>query len=180
MSEQIAVLFTAKSVERILREGGTSAWRLDRSHARRCAYAVCTRNAGARWVEGKEEHRSAFLVGKIGDVVPCKPTPENHEAPDNRFLITFSEYALVDMPDVWAGGRNPVKYESAEALGIDFSSLKWERMPEPDNLTAPSPQAPHPVTVRSMDRPLTMAEAKKGLALTFNVPTEAIEITIRG
>jgi hypothetical protein len=27
---------------------------------------------------------------------------------------------------------------------------------------------------------LTMAEAKKGLALTFNVPPEAIEITIRG
>jgi len=27
---------------------------------------------------------------------------------------------------------------------------------------------------------LTMAEAKKGLALAFNVPPEAIEITIRG
>jgi len=28
--------------------------------------------------------------------------------------------------------------------------------------------------------PLTMAEAKTGLALTFGVPPEAIEITIRG
>jgi len=28
--------------------------------------------------------------------------------------------------------------------------------------------------------PLTMAEAKKGLALTFGVKPEAIEITIRG
>jgi hypothetical protein len=180
MFEQIVVVFTAKSVERILSEGGTSAWRLDRSHARRSTYAVCTRNAGARWVEGKEEHRSAFLVGRIGDVIRCKPTPENPKAPDNRFLITFSEYAQVDLPDVWAGGRNPVKYESAEALGINFSSLKWERMPQPNDVTVPSPRSPHLATVRSMDRPLTMAEAKKGLALTFNVPTEAIEITIRG
>jgi hypothetical protein len=29
-------------------------------------------------------------------------------------------------------------------------------------------------------QPLTMAEAKKGLALMFNVAPEAIEITIRG
>jgi hypothetical protein len=128
-------------------------------------------------VEGKEEHRSAFLVGRIGDVIRCKPTPENHEAPDNRFLITFSEYAQVDLPDVWAGGRNPVKYESAEALGINFSSLKWERMPEPNKVTVPSPRAPHLATVRSIDRPLTMAEAKKGLALTFNVPTEPVLIS---
>jgi hypothetical protein len=30
------------------------------------------------------------------------------------------------------------------------------------------------------DRPLTMTQAKKGLALTFGVSPDAIEITIRG
>jgi hypothetical protein len=29
-------------------------------------------------------------------------------------------------------------------------------------------------------RPLTMSDAKKGLALTFGVPPEAIEITVHG
>jgi hypothetical protein len=180
MSEEIAVVFTAKSVGRILREGGTSAWRLDRNHARRCAYVVCTRNTQAAWAEGTEAHRSAFLVGKISDVVPCKPTPENHEARDNRFLIKFSEYAQVNVPEVWTGERNPVKYRSPETLGIDFSALKWEQMPK----HASEPEALGKTVLVDkagvIERPLTIAEAKSRLALAFNVQPEAIEITIRG
>ena len=177
MPEEIAVVFTAKSVERILREGGTSAWRLDRNHARRCPYAVCTRNAHAKWVEGTEEHHSAFLVGKISDVVPCEPTPENEEAPDNRYLIKFSEFARVEIPNVWTGDRNPVKYASSGDLPIDFATLKWEAMPGRTEAAATFVDTPRP---KSSVGPLTMAEAKKGLALTFNVPPEAVEITIRG
>lgn len=179
MVQEIAVVFTAKSIDRILREGGTSAWRLDRNHARRCKYAVCTRNARAPWVEGPEEHHAAFLVGKIRDVVPCRPTPENEEAPENRFLIEFSEFARVNVPNLWTGDRNPIKYRSAEEVSIDFSQLDWEKMPEVVGESASEPsqgRAVEKVTVK----PLTMAEAKKGLALTFNVPPEAIEITIRG
>src|SRR5260370_36115938 len=101
MPNEAAVVFTAKSVDRILQEGGTSSWRLDRNHARHCTYAVCTRNAHADWVEGTEAHHSAFVIGKIRDVVPCPPTPENDESPNNRYLIQFSEYAHVDFPDIW-------------------------------------------------------------------------------
>jgi hypothetical protein len=179
MANEVAVVFTAKCVERILDEGGTSAWRLDRNHARRCIYAVCTRNAHSKWVEGPEAHRAAFLVGKISDVVPCEPTPENDESPEHRFKIKFSEFARVNIPDIW-NNRYPLKYRSVEDLGIDFSTLKWEPMPVPQS-------APAPVTeIHSATKPkadvvaLTMAEAKKGLALSFNVPPEAIEITIRG
>jgi hypothetical protein len=93
-------------------------------------------------------------------------------------LIEFSEFARVNIPNVWTGDRNPVKYRSVDDLGIDFSTLKWERMPEPDSASAPVYEAP-PVNQNGA-KPLTMAEAKKGLALTFNVPPEAIEITIRG
>lgn len=178
MSQEATVVFTAKSVERILAEGGTSSWRLDRNHARQSAFAVCTRNANADWVEGPEAHHSAFLVGKVRDVVPCRPTPENKEAAKNRYLIQFSEFARVNIPDVWKGDRNPVKYVTLEELGIDPSTLKWEAMPEPASVSEPAGR------VTSLNsgavQPLTMAEAKKGLALTFNVPPEAIEITIRG
>ena len=34
------IVFTAKSIDRLLREGGTSSWRLDRNHARKCTYAA--------------------------------------------------------------------------------------------------------------------------------------------
>lgn len=175
MSQEAVVVFTAKTIERILNEGGTSAWRLDRVHARQCDYAVCTRNVHADWSRGPEARNSAFLVGKIRDVVPCPPTPENNEAPANRYLIQFSEFAHISVPNVWKGDRNPVKYSSLEALGIDLTTLKWEAMPEPAN-TLPLVKEDRKTAIGA----LTMAEAKKGLALTFNVPPEAIEITIRG
>jgi hypothetical protein len=166
-------VFTAKNIDRLLREGGTSSWRLDRNHARQCAYAVCTRNANADWVEGPEEHHSAFLVGKVSDVVPC---PEYGDKA--RYLVQFSEFARVNIPDAWKGDRNPVKYGSLEDLGIDPSSLKWEPMPA-RALSAPASEKAAEV-VGNPAGPLTMAEAKKGLALTFGVAPEAIEITIRG
>lgn len=178
MSKEAVVVFTAKSIETLLKEGGSSAWRLDRNHARRCEYVVCTRNAHAHWTQGTEEHHSAFLVGKIRDVVSCPPTPENDEAAGDRYLIQFSGFARVNIANVWAGDRNPVKYKSLDDLGIDFSKLEWEAMPEQSNIPAPSSK------VRGIHRdvvgPLTMSEAKKGLSLTFNVPPESIEITIRG
>lgn len=172
MSDEVAVVFTAKSVERILREGGTSSWRLDRNHARKCVYAVCTRNANADWVEGPEDHHSAFLVGKVKDIGPSPDT-------EGRYLIEFTEYARVKVPDVWKGDRNPVKYAAIEDLGIDFTKLDWKPMPartEATKATSVRREANQTATLG----PLTMAEAKKGLALTFGVPAEAIEITIRG
>jgi hypothetical protein len=167
MSDEAAVVFTAKSIERILREGGTSSWRLDRNHARQCVFAVCTRNANADWVEGPEAHHSAFLVGKIRDVVPG---PDS----DGRYLIQFSEFARVNTPDAWKGDRNPVKYASLEKIGIDPESLRWEPMPAPAEPLISGVIAP------TAGAPLTIAEAKKSLALTFGVPPEAIEIIIRG
>jgi hypothetical protein len=180
MSEEIVVVFTAKSVERILSEGGSAAWHLARNHARRCEYVVCTRNLHTKWGDGTEEHQSAFLIGKIRDVVSCRPTPENAEHEKNRFLIEFTEYARLNIPNAWKGDRNPVKYGRLDDLGIDPAKLKWERMPEPDNAPAPVAVIPSATSSKPIVGPLTMAEAKKGLALTFNVPPEAIEITIRG
>ena len=174
MSNQTVVVFTGKSIETILRDGGTSSWRLDRNHAMQCAFAVCTRNAKIDWVEGQEPHGSAFLIGKVGGVVP---TPED-ERP--RYLIQFSQYALVNIHELWKGDRNPVKYGTLEQLGIDPSSLEWKPMPAK---TQPQRDATQEAGHRLEDtgvRPLSMNAAKRGLALKFGVRTEAIEITIRG
>jgi hypothetical protein len=164
------VIFTAKSIESILLHGGTRSWRLDRNHARQCAFAVLTRNANAEWVEGNEPHHSAFLVGKISDVVPTTD-PDSQE---DRYLIRFSQYARVSIPDVWQGNRNPVWYSSLEKLGIDPLRLKWEEMGEVADPSTASAQS-----IAHSAAPLSLAEAKKGLAITFGVMPEAIEITIR-
>jgi len=125
-----------------------------------------------------EDHHSAFLVGKISNVVPCLPTPGNDEAAKNRYLIQFSEFARVNIPNCWAGDRNPIVYRSLGNLGIDLSTLKWEPMTKSNGEPEPSNDVT-PIQALGVN-PLTMAEAKRGLALTFNVPPEAIEITIRG
>jgi hypothetical protein len=162
---------TFKSIDRLLREGGTSSWRLDRNHARACEFAVCTRNGRNAKTEGPEPHQSAFLVGKVKDVVPS-PTDKR----PNRFLIQFSEYAVVSVPDVWKGDRNPIRYAATlQALGIDPSTQKWRPMPEQDEAAAPAPS-----TSTGSVMPLTIPQAKDGLALTFGVTPDAIEITIRG
>jgi len=163
---QTMIIFTAKSVDTILQEGGSAAWRLDRNHARQCDYAVCTRNAYSDWGDGTEPHHTGFLVGKIRDVVPAADRPD-------RFLIQFSEYARINVPDAWVGGRNPVRYGDLESLGIDPSTLTWEAMPEP---TVPATVEP----VHSNEHySLTLAQAKEGLAATLGVSPDAIEITIR-
>ena len=173
MSEEAIIIFTAKSVETLLQEGGTSRWRLDRNHARQCTYAVCTRNAHADWTQGPEPHHTAFLVGKIKDVVPAH-YDEDEEKDEGRFLIQFSEYARVNIPDAWRGGRNPVSYGTMKDVGIDPSTLKWEPMPDRPELL----EANFTPIKRTSIGPL--AEAKKVIAQTLGVSPDAIEITIRG
>ena len=152
MSDIISVL-TFRSVASILAAGGTQSWALDRSRAARCDYVVTCRNANSRDAEGPEDHGTAFLVGKIKDVVPSTETP-------GRWLILISEYAEINEPDQWEG-RNPVAYWKDTDYGtIDLKALDYQP------LTKPAPG-------------LTIPEAKAGLAIGLNVPESAIEIIIR-
>ena len=90
---------------------------------------------------------------------------------ENRWLLTFSEYAEIDIPDVWPGNRNPVLYTDLESLNIDVNTLHFEPMPEPKLITQPE--------IVKSNSSLTVAEAKAGLALTFGVSPSNIEITVR-
>lgn len=151
MSDIISVL-TFKSVESILETGGTQSWALDRNRASGCDYVLMCRNAKTRASEGPEPHGTAFMVGKVKDVVPSTET-------QGRWLITISEYALIDEPDQWEG-RNPVAYWKDSDFDIDFKSLDYQP------LTEAKPG-------------LTIAEAKAGLAIGLGIPEESVEIVIR-
>ena len=71
------VTFTARALEEILATGGSKAWVLDRNHARQQEYLVCTRNAHGERAKGSEPHGSAFLVGRISDIVPSTESDPN-------------------------------------------------------------------------------------------------------
>ena len=159
-------VFTGKSLEHVLHDGGSQSWVLDRNNARRCAYLVCCRS-GVDCVEGHEPRGSAFLVGRIDEVVPSTEDP-------GRWLVRISAYARVSVADVWKGWRNPVRYTDLDALGIDVKSLRFQPMPEKGD--APRTKPAGAVAAQG----LTIAEAKRGLAKTFGVSEDAVEITIRG
>ena len=166
MSDIVAV-FTSKSVETILSDGGSQSWALDRVRASRCDYLVMCRNAHDQ-PEGPEPHGSAFLVGKVSDVVASTETP-------GRYKILISHFAHVDWEDEWGGARNPVAYwKDADYKGDDgkvrdFKALDFKKVED--------------FAIKRTDdvasTGMTIAAAKAGLAASFNIPESAIEITIR-
>lgn len=105
------------------------------------------------------------MVGKVSDVVASTET-------EDRWLVLFSEYALVNVGDQWEG-RNPVRFYTVEDYEgyIDFDALDWKPMPPP---SAELPAVP------TTKKGMTIAEAKAALAASFGVDPSAIEITIRG
>ncbi|MGO9952156.1 MAG: hypothetical protein ACLPN1_08080 [Dissulfurispiraceae bacterium] len=169
MNDETMVIFTAKSIEDCFRFGGSQSWVLDRVNAKRCTYAVLCRNAhNKRFGGGKEPHGTAFLIGHISDVVPSTEV-------NGRWLVKFDQYALLDIPNFWHGWRNPVRYTTLEELALSLDDLHFEPMPEIARESAMS--APIGANVSGG---MTIAEAKKGLAIAFGVEPEAVEIIIHG
>lgn len=166
-TETTVVVFTGKSPEVIIREGGSEAWKLDPSRAKRCEWLVCTQNAHnyEDYADGTEPHGSAFLLGRISRISPA--TDGN-----GRWKVEFSEYARISRLDAWTGDRNPVRYTNLDTLGIDTAETTFQTT-ERDTADA----KPMPPTAAAG---LTIAEAKAGLAKTYGISVDSIEIVIRG
>lgn len=179
MQNDALIVFTAKSIPLIERQGGTSAWVLSPASMRGVRYVVCTRNADRKFDEEfgvrTEAHGEAFLVGKVSGLKQFKM--ENNRW---RYLVQMSKYALVSVPDFWTQGRNPTRYTNTKDLrerGIDVDQLEWLPMPQSDFV----PETSKLGAERSQARgALTIAEAKRGLSLKFDVPEKAIQIIISG
>jgi hypothetical protein len=171
MPHSAIAVFTADSRNEILEVGGSVSWVVAEKQARRREYLVCIRNARDVNFRDHEPHGTAFLVGKISGLTPYGYDKKGMQ----RWIIMISEYAFVDYPEKWGEWRNPVKYTTLEELGIDPKDLSFKPMPAPTKVLTPQPSSE---TVRA--RPLTISEAKAGLALQFGVLPEAIEILIKG
>lgn len=163
-------VLTGRGTETMLDEGGSQAWKIDASRIKDCEYVVCIQNHNQNYFEPKQlsaPHHTAFLVGKLAGT--AAPDPSSDETGTRKKLL-FSEYAEIDLADKWPGHRNPVFYGSLEEFGIDVTTLNFKSMPE---------QKP---TARKEDtlQPLTIAQAKAGLALNFGVMPSDVDILIRG
>ena len=170
--EDAIVVFTARSPDRIVREGGSQSWVLNPTRAKICSWLVCTQNRhnpDHEFSDATEPHGSAFLLGKISAI-----RKSQEEGDGDRWQIAISEFARISVPEAWDHGRNPVRYTSLKQLGIDPAKAKFQPMPQTDKTPAPAGRSAAPAGM------LTIAEAKKALAVTFGVKPDAVEITIRG
>lgn len=172
MAAGALIVFTAKTVDAILDAGGTQSWVLNPSHMTTIEYVVCTRNADRKFEaecgHRPEPHRAAFLVGRVSGI---RKVGERNGR--DRYIILFSEYAEVLIPEFRGHERNPVTYGDTDSLtikGLDISKLAFKPMPP----VATSPPMADIVTGLSID------EAKKGLSVRYGISEANIQIVMTG
>jgi hypothetical protein len=184
-SEKAAVVFTFKSIQHICADGGTQSWRMHQSHVGAFDYVICARNRRHEDVEGPEEHGSAFLIGKVRDIVP---STEHDDPAKPRFLIRMTEAAIIrDKPRFWQWGRWPTHYDSLAALGINPSDYDFKPLSEllvemretSESLDSPAaPALSLPASGRRSWKE-SIEHAKASLATELGIDVEAIEIAVR-
>ena len=168
------VLFTGKSREQIIADGGTGRWLVSENVARQHEYVVCIRNKRAANFPNAEPHGSAFLIGRLKSVTKT----ETDKNGNDRYFLQLKDWTALDLPNRWKNWRNPVKYSSLEELDISIAGLTFQQLP--DVKIATSTELGANLGTKSQLASLTIPQAKEGLARHFGVPVEAIEITIKG
>ena len=158
MNRDTIAVFTRKSAGSIFKAGGSGDWVADRARAEKCKYLVCVRNAhGSRQPEDTLAHGTAFLVGRGLFIARTEA---------DRIVIGFHEYASINVATSWQN-RNPVGYHELQGwLRIDPATLDWKPFP--------TEQVEQPKA-----KPLTIAQARAGLAAGLGVSEDRIEIIIR-
>ena len=155
--EDSVIVFTRKSIPGMFAAGGTGDWVADRGRVEKCQYVIATRNLDGS-SDTKFAHAAGFVIGRSLSTVPVG---------EGRILIKFAEYAEINVRDVWKGNRNPVAYGAVEELlpEIELNGLDWKPFP-------------HELVEPAKVKPLTIAEAKAGLAAHLGIQPDAIVITI--
>jgi hypothetical protein len=157
-------VFTGKTLETLLAQGGSGPWVGAEERVKQQQYLVCVRKAK----RGTDDHGAAFLIGKIAEV-------QKHgfdRRGQQRWFFQISDFATLTHPGKW-DWRNPVRYSTVEDLGIELKKLKFKPAP-------PATVSPPMVESAPSVKPLTIAEAKAGLAAKFGVSPDAIDIHIKG
>lgn len=157
------------NVTDMLRSGNSAAW-----HGRRERF-----EAASHFVVVGRNPRGPIFIAAIDSVVQV---PES--GPD-RYALRFKKYCELRPTEILYkedGSSNPaITKELSEILpGLSLSEIKWKSAPVPDPSFPWSFSGDRARTIRSQREvaPLTIAEAKRGLAVGLRIPEDAITISI--
>ena len=190
-NEESMLVFTYYDQNSLLKFNGSQSWALSLGRAKKCKYVICVNNAKSPLSQNFQSHSNGFLVGRISNIARAIGTKLN-----NRWIIEFDEYAEINIPDMWEGWQNPVKYKKTEEIGINYDNLEWRKVPPRDNefikqhmamenrffgetgnlSNAENTQEEKSATPMT----LSLEEAKIGLSNKYDVPIENIEIILKG
>ncbi|MDB9493382.1 hypothetical protein PN441_13225 [Spirulina major CS-329] len=115
-TEDTLLTFTIHDEQYIKANQYDDAWVLSAERASNCKYLVCCHSQ-------EPQKGTAFCVGLVSQIQAKNPGDGK-----TRYAICISAYAPIDLPDVWDGGQNPVRYVSLQDLGIDPASLTFETL----------------------------------------------------
>lgn len=163
--KNVALTFTARGINRILREGGSGDWTANPKRVSdSVTYVVCCQNTndkrkGNDWGEVTHKHGQAFLVGKLSEVIQVTKDPKKKK----RYRFLFSEYAEIKVDNMWAGDRFPVRYLSEDDLPFDISKLEFKPIPPKEEPT---------------EKIFTLDEAKSALAKVNDIKPSEVKIIL--
>jgi hypothetical protein len=170
MSKDVVMVLTSKCLGTMLAEGGSGNWKANEDRIRRCRWIVAVRNRHTDWSEGKEEHGTAFLVGRVAGV---KISAEH----EDRLVIVFDRYAALNAPNVWPNGfRNPVCYTTLEDLGINSEELKWKEFPGSSRAAV---SLKDEATEERQLPSAVLEKAKLMIAASLSIAPSAVKISIQ-
>lgn len=162
----IVCVFTCKSFDRMIQEGGSASWVINSSRLKNISHIICARNDEPHYDEGDkggrgEAHGSAFLVAEVRGV---------ESVGADRYRILFGKYKRVAVDSFWDGSRNPVRYytlSEINKMGIDVNAIDFE---ERSDFVCGN--------VSQISQPLSFEQAKIGLAKKYGVDVSNIKISI--
>jgi hypothetical protein len=158
------MVYTENTLADCIERGGVGWWTIGERSVSKVRYAIVAAKGGV------DDKKAKFIIKVKGYLRHPDPT-------ENRVMLTFDEYALLDIPDAWPGNRNPVAYVLAADYGIDYDKLQWQRVSAGTDKASIS----HRSTENLMEHfdKLTLQQIKEGLARRFQVTAAAIEINIK-
>ena len=163
MSNNAVIVCSFDLKETFFDQGGCGYWRAKKSRIENRKYLFVTRNR--RRPEDGVAAKTGFLIGEISSCDQIK---------NGRLIIRLSRYADISIPNLWtSSSQNPVAYadmsELKEKYGFDVNSLDWKEFPT---------KSASEIEKESI-RPITIKEAKEGIAKLMDISVDQIEILIK-
>jgi len=193
MPDPVLLAFTVESEELIRTHGWSGYWHVNPARSREFQYVLFCQNFSKseamkkEWEEfatATKPHGTGFMLARIADVVPANQLDPSPDVED-RWIFTLSEFAKIDLEEVWKGWRFPINYQhSLQDFGLDPATLQFEPMPPPVAVETPAPAQQIALTEQIEDAGAisssnnALRDIKKYASERLGVRSDEIEITI--